>query len=62
MLGKKKTEFNIRLNSNSKDVTKKDSIPALNHFVIEERKFNIHAKFMLIEQLNQINLNKLILQ
>ena len=44
-----------------KDVTTKGSIPASNRFDIEGHNFNIHAKFILTEQLNQRNLDKLIL-
>ena len=55
---KSETEFNIRLSNHKKCVTRKDSIPASNHFDIEGHKFNIHAKFILIEQLNQTNLDK----
>ena len=58
-IGKSETEFNIRLNNHRKDITKKDSIPALYHFGIEGHNFDIHAKFMLIVQLNQTNLDKL---
>ena len=38
--GKSGTEFNIRLNNHRKDVTRKDSIPASNHFDIEGHNFN----------------------
>ena len=60
--GKSETEFNIRLNNHRKNVTRKDSIPASNHFDTGGRKFNINAKFMLTEQLNQTNLDKSTLQ
>ena len=58
-VGKSETKFNIR---HRKDVTRKGSIPASNHFDIEGHNFNIHTKFILIEQLNQRNLDKLILR
>ena len=52
-VGKSETEFNVRLNNHKKDVTRKDSIPALNHFDnIVGHNFNTYAKFILIEQLN----------
>ena len=53
-IGKSETQFNIRFNSHRKDVTRKESIPASNHFNIEGHNFNIHAKFIL----NQKNLIK----
>ena len=56
---KSETEFNIRSNNHRKDLTRKGSIPVSNHFDIEGHNFNIHAKFILIEQLNQTNLDKL---
>ena len=46
-VGKLETEFNIRLHNHRKDVTRKDSIPASNHFDIEGHNFN-HEKFILI--------------
>ena len=58
-VGKSKTKFNIRLNNHRKDVTKKESIPASNHFEIERHNLNTHAKFILIEQLDQTHLGKL---
>ena len=44
------------------DVTRKDSIPASNHFDIEGHYFNVNAEFLIIEQLNQTNLDKLTLR
>ena len=41
----------MRVNNQTKDVTRKNSIPASNHFDTEGHKFNIHGKFLLIEQL-----------
>ena len=56
-VGKSETEFNISLNNHMKDVTRKDSISAANHFYIEGHNFNIHAKFKLIELRNQTDLS-----
>ena len=56
--GKSETKFNIRINNHRKDITKKNSIPASNHFDIEGHNFNMYAKFILLEQLNQTNLDK----
>ena len=53
---------NIKPNNDQKDVTRKDSTPASNYFNIEGHNFNIHVKFILIEQLNQTNLDNLTLQ
>ena len=47
--GKSEAEFNIRLNNHRKNVTRKDSIPASNHFDIGGRNFNMNPKFMLTE-------------
>ena len=55
--GKSEAKFNIRLNNHRKDVTRKDSIPASSYFDIEGHNFNTHAKFILIEEINQRSLN-----
>ena len=44
-----------------KDVTRKESTPASNHFDIKGHNFNTHAKFIFMEQPNQTNLDKLTL-
>ena len=54
--------FNIKPNNDQKDVTRKDSTPASNYFNTEGHNFNIHVKFILIEQLNQTNLDNLTLR
>ena len=61
-VGKSENEFNIKLNNHRQDVTRMDSLSASNHFNIEGHNFNIHAKFILTEQVNQSNLDKLTLQ
>ena len=61
-VGKLETEFNIRLNNHRKDVTRKDSIPASNHFAIEGHNFYKFPKNILIEQLNQTNLETVVKQ
>ena len=45
-----------------KRCTKKDNILASNHFDIEGHNFNTHAKFIIQEQLNQVNLDNLTLR
>ena len=61
-VGKSETEFNIRLKNYTKDDTRKYSISESNHFDIGGHKFDTHVKFILIEQLNQKNLDKLTLR
>ena len=54
-------EIKNRIQSKTEDVSR-ISIPASNHFDTEGHNFNIHTKFILTEQLNQINLEKLTLR
>ena len=61
-VGKSETQFNTRLDNHTEDATRKENIPASNHFFIEGHDCNMHAKFILIEQLNRTNLDKLILR
>ena len=56
-VGKSETRFNIRLSTHRKDVPRKESIPASNHFNIEGHNFNSHTKFILIEQVNLFSIN-----
>ena len=51
-VGKAETAFNIRLNNHRKDVNNPKSIPADFHFRKPRHSFNLHAKFILIEQLS----------
>ena len=57
-VGKTETEFNIRLNNHQKDVWKPDAIPASRHFSGKNHNFNTHAKFILIEPLCHIDIDK----
>ena len=57
-VGKAGTEFNIRLNKHRKDVWKPDAIPASCHFSGKNRNFNTHVKFILIEQILHIDIDK----
>ena len=57
-VGKAETELKIRLNNHQKDVWKPDAIPASRHFSGKSHKFNIHAKFILIEQIRHIDIDK----
>ena len=54
-------EIKNRIQSKTEDATS-ISIPASNYFDIEGHNFNTHTKFILTEQLNQINLEKLTLR
>ena len=56
-VGKAETEFNIRLNSNQKDVWKHDAIPASRRFSGKNHNLNTHAKFILIEQIWHIDID-----
>ena len=57
-VGKAETEFNIGLNNHRKDVWKPDVIPASCHFSGKSHNFNIHAKFILTEQIRHIDIVK----
>ena len=54
MMEKLKYLFNIRLNNHRKDVNNPKSIPADLHFKTPGHLLNLDAKFVLIEQLNNI--------
>ena len=49
-VGKSETSFNIRLNSNGKDVKKPDAILACRHFQEKKHVFNKHANFIKYRQ------------
>ena len=66
-IGKSETQFNLRLNNHRKDLRlnnhRKDinrqNAPLLDqHFKLPGHNFNQHAKFILIEQLDNINIDK----
>ena len=61
-VGKSETEFNKRLNNHRKNITRKDSRAASSQSDIEGYNFNTHAKFILIEQLHQTNMDTLIFE
>ena len=48
----------ILVNSSRKDVHKSNTPEADHHFSLPGHKFNLHAEFTLIEQLNKTNLDK----
>ena len=52
---KSETSFNIRLNNHRKDIKKPNAIETCKHFNNNERTFSKHGKFIIIEQLQNIN-------
>ena len=60
--GKSETVFNLRLNNHRKDVNKRNSLQADQYFRLPGHNFNKHAKFTLIEQLNDTNIEKELLK
>ena len=60
--GKSETSFNLRLSDYWKDLNKQNSLQAVQHFWLSARNFNKHAKFTLIERLNDTNLDKELLK
>ena len=53
-VGKSET-LNIRLNNHRKDIKKTNAIEACKHFNNNEHSFSEHGKFIIIEQLRNIN-------
>ena len=57
-IGKSETEINIRLNNHRKDVNRQNAPQAEEHFKLPTHIFNQHARFTLIEQLDNIKIEK----
>ena len=55
---KSKTGFNIRLNNHCKDLNIQNAPEADEHFKLPNHNFNQYARFTLIEQLNNVNIDK----
>ena len=53
-VGKAET-FNIRVNNHRKDIKKTNAIETCKHFNNSEHRFSKHGKFIIIEQLRNIN-------
>ena len=53
-VGKSET-FNIRLNNHTKDIKRPNAVEACKHFNNNEHTFSKHGKFIVIEQLRNIN-------
>ena len=56
--GKSETEFNTRLNNHRKDVNRQNGPQADQHFNLPNHNFNQHARFTLIEQLDNMRIDK----
>ena len=61
-VGKAETSFNVRLNNHRKDVNKPNAILACKHFQQRDHNFNQHAKFVIIDQLKNLQKPKEILR
>ena len=57
-IGKSETEFNIRLNNHRKDVNRQNAQQVDQHFKLPNHIFNQHARFTLIEQLDNMRIDK----
>ena len=57
-IGKSETEFSIRLNNHRKGVNKQNAPQADRHFKLPNHNFNEHARFTLIERLNNMRTDK----
>ena len=55
---KSETAFNIRLNNHRNDVYKANAPEAVQYFKLPRQNYNGHAKFTLIEQLNNTELER----
>ena len=55
-VGKSETSFNIRLYNHRKDIKKPNGIEACKHFNNNKNTFSKHGKFIIIEQLQNINI------
>ena len=57
-IGKSETEFNIRLNNNRKYVNRQNAPQTDQHFKVPNHNFHQHARFILIEQLDNMRIDK----
>ena len=57
-IGKLETEFNIRLNNRRKDVSRQNASQADQHFKLPNHNFNQNARFTLIEQQDNMRIDK----
>ena len=56
--GTSETILNLRRNNHRKDVNKQKLLQTDQNFQLNGHNFNKHAKFTLIQQLNDTNINK----
>ena len=56
--GKSESEFDIRANNNCKDVNRQNAPQADQHSKLPYHNFNQHARFTLVEQLDNVNMDK----
>ena len=59
---KSETAFNLKLDNHQKNVNKQNSLQADQHFWLPGHNFNKKAKFTLLEQLNDTNIDKELLK
>ena len=57
-IGKSETQFNLRLNNHRKCVNRQNVPLVDQHFKLPGHYFNQHAKFILVEQLDNMNIDK----
>ena len=57
-IGKSEIEFNTILNNHCKDVNRQNAPQANQHFKLPYQNVNQHARFTLIEQLDNVNIEK----
>ena len=60
--GKSETAFDFRLNNHRKDVNKRNSLQADQHFRLPSHNFKKQVRFTLIGQLNDANIGKKLLK
>ena len=57
-IGKSKTEFSFRLNNYCKNVNRQNAPQVDQDFKLPNHNFNQHARFILIEQLDNMKIDK----
>ena len=57
-IGKSETKFNIRLDNHRKDVNRQNAPKADEYFTLPNHKLNQPVRFTLIEQLENVNIDK----
>ena len=57
-IGKSEAKFNNRLNNYRQEVNRYNTPQADHHFKLPNHNFNQHARFTLIEELDNVNIDK----